>query len=222
MIRPANKQQALFFLALSFTLVIGCGDGSDIETNPPTAMPPDTTSDVVINEVFLAASQIELYNRGMFTADMSLFALCHTTPGTIYFHMPEDTMIESGDFLVVHWGIAGVNTNHDIFTAPTTPLPLNQSDGEIGLFEMVASSELGFGESKHIHDYVQWGKGGHFREHVAVEARIWPVGEFAITPNPGQSLSYSGTGDSPDAWSPTTPTTGFSNILAQTSSTAGT
>ena len=107
--------------------VYGCGDSGKIDINaadsgngmsasPGDSGPPGatgTTGDmvptgdpeaVVINEIFPEASQIELLNLGSEPADISEFWLCHTTPGLIYAEMPDNTIIEPGEFLIVNWG----------------------------------------------------------------------------------------------------------------------
>lgn len=173
--------------------------------------PPAEAGDVVINEIFPEASQVELHNRGSAAVDISGFWLCHTTPGAVYTRMPNGTVIEPSGFVIVHWGIKGTDTTNEVFTFPNIPIPMNIPHGEFALFTPFPFAEENFANSTLIVDYVQWGEAEHFRETVATEANIWPRGQFVPAPNSGQSLSFNGNGDTPEAWISTTPTIGNEN-----------
>ena len=222
-------------LSLWMTVGYGCGDdaGSIDPNEPPVAMPaPDpmpasdpmpvpapmplpgpAASNVVINEIFPEASLIELHNPDSTPADISGYWLCHTTPALVYDQIPENTTIDPGGFLIVHWGTTGMNTEQELFTTPAVPIPLNKPHGEVGLYTAFGFDEANFGTSEFLQDYVQWGEGGHWRERVAAEAGIWPEGTFVATPSPEQSLSFDGNGDAPQDWVVTASTIGVANIL---------
>ena len=167
---------------------------------------------MLLNEVFLDTSQIELHNRGTEPLDLSGFWLCHTTPGLLYSRLPENTVIEPQGFLVLHWGIAGTNTETEIFTFPTVPLPLNRGDGEIAVFANFGEEQSNFDKSENIRDYMQWGTGEHFRERVAVEAGIWRAEGSVPLPVPGRSLAFVGRSDMPEGWLPSIPSMGATNV----------
>ena len=224
------KWHAVLALSLLMAVGYGCGDDNagNIDPNePPVAMQPSdpmspaeptqpsaaAALNVVINEVFPEASQIELHNPSSIPADMSGLWLCHTTPALVYDVIPDNTIIDAGGFLVVHWGTAGMNTEQELFTTPAVPLPLNKPHGEFGLYTAFGFDEANFAIGEFLQDYVQWGEGGHWRERVAVEADIWPEGAFVPTPSPEQSLSFDGNGDTPEDWVVTASTIGSANIL---------
>ncbi len=223
-------------LALSLWLVLGYGCGGDDNagiinpSNPPVATPssdpvppPDPPelvpptgsagSNVIINEVFPETSLIELYNPTTAPANISGYWLCHTTPALVYDRIPDNTTIKAGGFLIVHWGTTGTSTEKDLFTTPAAPLPLNKPHGELGLYTDFGFDEANFAISEFLQAYVQWGKGDHWRERVAIGAELWPDGAFVPTPSPEQSISFAGDGDPPDTWTVTTPTIGSVNIL---------
>ena len=200
----------------------GCGDAGNINLDQPDSGPPGSTGPtgpngnpeaVVINEIFPEASQIELHNPTSASVDISGFWLCHTTPALIYAQMPDNTIIEPGDFLIVNWGINGNNSGNEIFTFPAVPIPLNVPHGEVGFYVPFGFSDESFADSSLIRDYVQWGEADHFRQGVAVGANIWPEGAFVPSPPAGQSFSFSGSGNSPDSWVITPPTIGSENNI---------
>jgi hypothetical protein len=88
---------------------------------------------------------------------------------------------------------------------------MNIPHGEFALYVPFPFTEENFANSALIVDYVQWGEAEHFRETVATGANIWPQGQFVPAPNSGQSLSFNGNGDTPEAWISTTPTIGNEN-----------
>ncbi len=212
---------ASLFLATSLH---GCGDAGNINvnaSNPDNDIPVPTgptgpagdPETVVINEIYPDTSQIELYNPTSASVDISGFWLCHTTPGLIYAQMPDNTVIEPGGFLVVNWGIDGRNVENEIFTFPTVPIPLNVGHGEVGFYVPFGFSEDNFANSDLLRDYVQWGEADHFRQGVAVGAGIWPNSAFVPPPPTGQSFSFIGRGNTPDAWTATLPTIGIENNI---------
>ena len=205
----------------------GCGDGGDAESidsslpisgattaveQPTSATTAEVPRPSIINEIFPETSQIELFNRTSSPIDVSGFWLCHTTPGLIYARIPDNTVIEPGGFLIVNWGLDGKNFENEIFTFPAVPIPLNVEHGEFGFYKSFGFSEDNFADSNLLLDYVQWGEADHFRQGVAVGANIWPENAFVPSPPPGQSLAYTGDGDTPDAWMHTTPTIGIANV----------
>ena len=225
-------------LTLSLWMVVGLGcggdDGGSIDpSTPPVAMQPEApmtptpsmppptpvplpgpaASNVVINEVFPEASLIELHNPDSTPAEIGGYWLCHTNPALVYDQIPDNTIIDAGGFLIVHWGTTGINTEKELFTTPAAPLPLNKPHGEVGLYTAFGFDEGNFGVSEFLQDYVQWGEDGHWRERVAAEANVWPAGAFVPTPSPEQSLSFDGNGDAPEDWDVTAPTIGSANAI---------
>ena len=228
--------RAVLTLSLWMVVGYGCGDdagmidpASSVDSSPPpVAVPPAepmtspepttpsvaTRNVVIINEVFPEASQIELHNQSSSPADISRFWICHTSPALVYDRLPDDTIIAAGDFLIVHWGVSGTNTEKEIFLPPpAVPLHLNLPHGEVGFYSDFGFDEANFATSEFLFDYVQWGEGRHWRERVAADGNIWPAGTFVPTPNAGQSLSFDGDGDTPEDWVVTDSTIGSANIL---------
>ncbi|MEO0572073.1 MAG: hypothetical protein AAF039_10250 [Bacteroidota bacterium] len=155
---------------------------------------------IVINEVeYLINDQIELYNNGNVTVDLSTYWMCFG-PGQ-YFRVGDDTAtnvvsgelsLEPGEFLVI------------------SPVTLSAPDdaGGLGLY----ANNTDFGNAENIRSFVQWGASGNFRESVAVEAGIWTAGGFVPNVASGSSIAYDGEGFTPQDWSEaTTPTLGGGN-----------
>ncbi|WP_075340617.1 hypothetical protein [Tenacibaculum agarivorans] len=166
------------------------GDVNVLET------PQEPVKSVVINEVNYADSkQIELWNNGDVTVDLSEYWLC-LGPGK-YVQIKNATVVSgsttlnAGDFLVVNWN------------------DLSDSAG-LGLYATNA-----FTSADAIRDFVQWGAAGSARENVAAAAGIWTAGEFvAKVQNDSHNIIYDGTGDAAADWSETTKATfGEKNIL---------
>jgi len=228
-----NPSRLCALLLCLFAVAYGCGDGSDggnaenIDSSLPisgatTAVEQPTSSTTaevprpsIINEIFPETSQIELFNRTSSPIDVSGFWVCHTTPEPLYARIPDNTVIEPEEFLIVNWGSDGNNSENEIFF-PALPLPLNVEHGEFGLYKSFEFFPDNFADSNLLLDYVQWGEANHLRQGVAVGANLWPENAFVSSPSPGQSLSFTGvagpgTGNTPDAWTHTTPTIGLTN-----------
>ena len=139
---------------------------------------------VVINEI-LVGGTVELKNTGNTAVDVSSYWLCN---------FPNYDQIQNlniactgGDFMLEPGEILAV----DGFSEITIP----GNDGEMGLYINSA-----FGNVNSIIDYVEWGSTGHGRSGLAIEAGLWTTGDFVAAFNIGQSIAYSGTGDSSNEW----------------------
>lgn len=155
---------------------------------------------VIINEVeYLIDDQIELYNNGNTTVDLSDYWMCFG-PGQ-YFRIGDPAMttvvsgnmnLEAGGFLVI---------------SPAT-LTAPDDAGGLGLY----ANNNGFGSAENIRSFVQWGASGNVRESVAVEAGIWNAGGFVPNVANGSSIAYAGEGFTADDWiEDDTPTLGEGN-----------
>ncbi len=155
------------------------------ESNTFTA--PEIRS-IVINEVeYLVDDQIELYNNGNQTVDLSTYWMCFG-PGQ-YFRIGDvamttvvsgSTNLAPGEFLVI---------------SPAT-LEAPDDAGGLGLY----ANNSGFGDAENIRSFVQWGASGNARESVAVEAGIWDAGGFVPNVASGSSISYDGEGKTSSDW----------------------
>nr|WP_299343234.1 hypothetical protein [Allomuricauda sp.] len=165
---------------------------------PNTFTAPEVRS-VVINEVeYLVDDQIELYNNGNQTVDLSTYWMCFG-PGQ-YFRIGDDTMttiisgstnLAPGEFLV--------------FTPATIAVP--DDKGGLGLY-----ADNSFGSAASIRSFVQWGAAGNARESVAVEAGIWNAGGYVPHVVVGSSIAYDGEGKTSDDWvEDETPSLGSAN-----------
>ncbi|MBO3700831.1 spondin domain-containing protein [Roseivirga sp. E12] len=152
--------------------IIFDGEGNGVanwaETSQPTPgaenvlMVPEPARSIIISEVqYGNQDQIEFYNNGEVTIDLSSYWLC-LGPGT-YVQVGSltptsgDIQVEAGDFVVL-------------------PYAMPDDEGGLGLYSMNQ-----FANPAAIMDFVQWGAGGSAREDVAVSAGIWTAGQFVPT-----------------------------------------
>lgn len=160
---------------------------------------PVEVRSVVINEVeYLVDDQIELYNNGNVSVDLSDYWMCFG-PGQ-YFRIGNtaQTSIVSGDinlapgeFLVVSAVV------HDA----------SDTAGAVGLYNTNS-----FESAANIRSFVQWGASGNVRESVAVDAGIWNAGGFVPNVTSGSSIAYDGEGFTSSDWNEdNTPSLGSSN-----------
>lgn len=143
-------------------------------------MPEEMRQSIVFNEVqFGNLDQVEIFNNGTVTVDLSTYWLC-LGPGRysqIGGLTPVSGSVElaAGEFLVL-------------------PIEMNNEDG-LGLY-----SNNSFTSADAIVDFVQWGAGGSPRENVAVEAGIWTAGDFVPSVGQSASIEYDGEGDASTDW----------------------
>jgi len=144
-------------------------------------LPMEARRSIVLNEVqYGNLNQIEIYNNGDLTVDLSSYWLC-LGPGQ-YQQLggadivSGDVNLVSGEFLVVRYA-----------------LPDDQ--GGLGLY-----SNDQFTNSESIMDFVQWGAAGAARENVAVGAGIWTDGDFVPVVGQSASIEYDGEGDASSDW----------------------
>ena len=162
--------------------------------------PEEAVRSVIINEVeYLVNDEIELYNNGNQTVDLSTYWMC-LGPGQ-YFRIGDaaatdivsgNVTLAPGEFLVI---------SPVVLTAP-------DDAGGLGLY----ANNDNFGDAANIRSFVQWGASGNARESVAVEAGIWNAGGFVPNVASGSSIAYDGEGNTSDDWAETTtPTLGSEN-----------
>jgi len=153
------------------------------------------TSQVVINEI-LPSDGVELKNLGTTAVDVSGYWLCNFPDYQSIGNLTTvcgNTMMMPGELLTVSG-----------FSVPT-------GDAELGLY-----TSNSFSSSTAMIDYVEWGSTGHQRSSVAVQAGIWTAGDFLQAIPAGNSIEYSGTGESPTDWAlASTPSLCAENANAQ-------
>jgi len=123
-----------------------------------------------------------------------------------------------GDSVIVHAGVAGIDTATDVYTGAAFPAPGAVVEG-VSLY-LPGSGAPFFANPANIVDFVQYGAGNQPQAGVAVAAGIWPsTVEFAQQPFPDISLAWDGFGEGASNWfRDATPTLGGPNLSA----TAGT
>ncbi len=170
-------------------------------TNVITA-PGEAVRSVIINEVeYLINDEIELYNNGNQTVDLSTYWMC-LGPGQ-YFRIGDT------DATTVVSGSVNLAPGEFLVISPVT-LTTADDAGGLGLY----ANNDGFGDAANIRSFVQWGASGNARESVAVEAGIWNAGGFVPNVAPGSSIAYDGEGNTADDWTETvTPTLGAANEI---------
>lgn len=156
---------------------------------------------VVINEVeYLVNDQIELYNNGNVSVDLTDYWMCFG-PGQ-YFRIgnSDQTNIVSGN----------VNLAPGEFLVVSSVLHEAADDaGAVGLYNTNA-----FASADAIRSFVQWGAAGNAREVVAVEAGIWNAGGFVPNVPFDSSIAYDGEGLTSNDWAGTsTVTLGEGNVF---------
>ncbi len=194
------KKLVLLGLILGATLW-SCSDDDfeEITEETPDAIDdtPTGVASVVINEVAYLNSEVELYNNGDLTLDLSEYFLC-LGPGT-------------------YERVGNIVANGNVNLAPGEFLVLNydrpDATGGLGLY----MNNFGFGDPANIVDFVQWGEAGSARENVAADAGIWTAGEFiSVVGNENNSIIYDGTGETAADWQETgTQTLGEANIVSE-------
>ena len=99
------------------------------------------------------ANVIEIRNAGTETVDVSGFWLCNRPS---YLEIPSQELAPG-----------------DALTIVASDLGVTPESGEVGLY-----SSRSFGSAGAMLRYVQWGSDEHGRTSVAIEAGVWPQGEF--------------------------------------------
>jgi hypothetical protein len=145
---------------------------------------------ITLNEISVD-DKVEIKNNGTMTINISSFYLCDFPA---YAQLSSLT-VESGSLIltpgslvvVSGWTIAG-------------------NDGELGLYTMPS-----YTTASAMMDYVEWGSTGHTRSSVAQAAGIWTAGDFVPAFMAGQSISYSGSGNTSASWTAGAQTLGSEN-----------
>lgn len=150
---------------------------------------------VVLNEVQYLGDQVELYNNGNITVDISDYQLC-LAPGTYRrigdLPVEGDLSLSPGSFLVV---------TYDQINTAAGQINGTDATGGLGLY----INNQGFGDPKYLVDFVQWGAAGSIREEVAVAAGIWTAGEYVeVIANADNSIAFDGDGNAASDWAETT------------------
>jgi hypothetical protein len=171
-------------------------------------------NDVVLNEVRYGAvgqQDVELRNRSVTAAaDVSGWRLCVTA--TSCYAVPAATSIAASGFLVIHWNQTGTNTATELFTgAGLTNL------GVVGTLVLYNGATL---LPRTVMDAVTWNVSGGTHDLIGdgVGANQWPSNDpvadgINVTAYvDGNSLAYSGTGETRTSWTlDTTPSFGAAN-----------
>ncbi|WP_411029575.1 hypothetical protein [Spongiimicrobium sp. 3-5] len=185
---------AIMFIASGCSSDDDTGTPSDDDPGPPPP-PPSGNVNVVINEVAYLGDEVELFNSGNESVDLSNYYLC-LGPGTYErlggLTVTGDLNLAPGAYLVVSYAMPGAS-------------------GGLGLY--IDNSD--FADASTIADFVQWGSGGTARENVAVAANIWTAGQFiAVEGDAANSLAFDGSGNAVSDWAETTtPTFGAENTV---------
>jgi hypothetical protein len=197
-------KKTLMLLALA-GLFVACETESDDSTynDPdPDPTPPAGSADIVINELTYLQGEVEVYNRGNASADISDYFLC-LGPGT-YVRVGDiitsgSANLQPGQFAVLNYDRSG-------------------ETGGLGLYR----NNAGFGDAANLVSFVQWGAAGSPRENVAADAGLWTAGDFIqVTNSEDNSIAYDGTGTASSDWAETsTVTLGQTNVVTAPEETA--
>jgi hypothetical protein len=145
---------------------------------------------ITLNEISVD-DKVEIKNNGTMTINISTFYLCdfpaYTQLASLTVESGSLTLTPGSLVVVSGWTIAG-------------------NDGELGLYTTPS-----YTTASAMMDYVEWGSTGHTRSSVAQTAGIWTVGDFVPAFTAGQSISYSGTGNTSASWSAGSQTLGSEN-----------
>ena len=193
------KKNALKLMIL-FAMIASCSDDDSVadlidavdNQDPPVEAVEGT---VVLNEVAYLNNQVEIYNNSDASVNLEDYFLCLAPQTYRRIGALETTgnlQLGAGEFLIV---------NYD----------MPNEIGGLGLY----SNNDDFEATENIVDFVQWGASGNIRESVAVEAGIWPAGEFIPVINDAEnSVIYDGEGIGASNWAETTDVTlGAENVL---------
>lgn len=93
-----------------------------------------------------------------------------------YLELPS-VVIEAGDSIALTFGNRAPPGVENVFPVNETLPVLSSDSGEIGLY-----ADGDFGDPFSIVDYLEWNRTPHFRNPVAVAARIWPAESFIAVP----------------------------------------
>ncbi|NAS32786.1 hypothetical protein GTQ40_17535 [Flavobacteriaceae bacterium R38] len=161
---------------------------------------------VVLNEVEYLGNQVELFNNGNVSVDVSDYFLCLgpqtyrqisalTTTGNLN--------LAPGEFLTIEYDLINVDQGNNSGVI----------NGELGTGGLVLYVDNQFGNADSILDFVQWGAAGSFREGLAVQAGEWTAGEFVeVIGSDATSIIFDGEGNAAADWAETvTPSFGAAN-----------
>ncbi len=174
-------------------IVAACGGDSDPATtteaaggSEQTTSPPETTTtitdadvgtDFAITEVNFETGMVTVTNVGSETGNLEGHALCQRPS---YLTLPDTELAPGESAQFSSGGLGG----------------LDPDNGEVGLY-----SSGSFSSAADILSYVEWGRSGHGRSSVAVEAGIWPDASFVITgPDSIAIIAPEPPATDPDGW----------------------
>ncbi|MEW6685284.1 MAG: lamin tail domain-containing protein [Candidatus Edwardsbacteria bacterium] len=145
----------------------------------------DTTK-VVINEVLYdpfgtdtGLEWIEFYNGDTLSYSLTNHTL-NAASGD-YYRFPSSFVLPSHQFVLVHWGASGTDTQTDLYTGRLANWDnMGNTEGWVALFS----------DSLHdtIIDYLEYGSDGQTHESKAVAKGIWTAGSFLPDAPEGSSL----------------------------------
>ncbi len=183
---------AMFVLALVAAACSGNGGGTTTTVAPPTTADDptevnsvseaaSTTSTLPAGDAAFALNEVRFGDNGWI--DIVNLGPDRGDPGghwiamhPFYLEVPS-TALEVGESVALTFGNPSPRGTASVFPI-NEKLPVPDADaGEVGLY-----SSGDFGDPLAIVDYVEWGDTPHFRNPVAVAARIWPDGGVVAVP----------------------------------------
>jgi len=153
-----------------------CIDGTPSPGGPNDACTAAfAKSPVIINEICRVASQsaMEFYNAGNVTEDLGgKWAVLNNEHSYQFPTGTTDTLINPGDFLILHLGADGTDGALNFYTGSGTFRNFLSTDS-VSFHALTP-----FTDSTTVIDFVQWGAAGSPLEAAAVAAQVWVNGEF--------------------------------------------
>lgn len=128
---------------------------------------------ILISEISVCDQQVELFNAGTTTVDLSAWRLCNFPEyddlgdAVAVTVISGSLMLTPGAYVTVEW------------------LDIDASAGELGLYLPTG----GFGDPASIHDYVQYNSINNTRASVAVSAGVWDDAALDVTAPTGAGCS---------------------------------
>ena len=171
-------------------------DSTDTSVSTDATIVPSLQAEFVLSEVVFGDNgYVVVRNVGGAIGNVEGYALCQRPN---YLTLPS---IELAPFEVV-WIAVGDGAG----LVSTDVATVVQASGELGSFspadgEMALYRSSSFSEAEQIVSYVEWGRTGHGRSSVAVEAEIWTEGQFIEIPDDAFGVvSTKATPSGPSDW----------------------
>jgi len=175
------------------------GGGSETTTTDPAVSTTSSTlpageATFAIGEVkFGDTGWVEIVNLGPDPGDPGgHWIAIHPS----YLEIPS-VVIGAGASIALTFGNPAPPGIENVFPVNETLPVLSPDSGEIGLY-----ADGDFGDAFSIVDYLEWGQTPHFRNPVAVAARIWPAESFIVVPAAAAIAPTRLPTFGPDDWGP--------------------